>query len=341
MNKENKYNIYVLSLENNKYYIGKTTGDLDDCIKTHMKKPIPWLALNKPIEIIESFKSAPIEIEEEFTIKYIKLYGIDNVRNSNYSDFILDPIIMKKWNQDIINNDINIDINYIKSQLNSIDNNQKIKILFEEINRLENLLKLIDQLNKSIYRNSIVSYSARNINEYYTKYVSIHTIMNNTMNNCSQKSKDNSYIIDLISKYIEMKRNNDHFYKIDHTHKKILDNIDNRINHNNNEHKSKYEKSIYIKLLKILNNDIEYRNDLYNLIKTECSEYNYNIPLVENIVLIDLDKVYTDSLLYLIVNNLYDIIIKKNEYFLQEIYKLNLINKNAENQNLPPPPYKK
>ena len=340
MNKENKYNIYniyVLSLENNKYYVGKTTGDLEDCIKIHMKKPIQLLALNKPIEIIESFKSAPIEIEEEFTIKYIKLYGIDNVRNSIYSDIILDPIIMKKWNQYILKNDINhLDIDYIKFRLNSINNNQKIKILFEEINRLESLLKLIDQLNKSIYKNSVFSYSERNINEYYTKCVSIHSIMNN----CSQKSKDNSYIIDLISKYIEMKRNNDHFYKIDHTHKKILDNIFNTINYNNNEHKSKYEKSIYIKLLKILNNDIEYRNDLYNLIKTECSEYNYNIPLVENIVLIDLDKVYTDSLLFLIVNNLYDIIIKKNEYFLEEIYKLNLINKNDEIQNLPPP-YKK
>ena len=32
MNKESKYYIYVLSLENNKYYVGKTIGDLDDCI---------------------------------------------------------------------------------------------------------------------------------------------------------------------------------------------------------------------------------------------------------------------------------------------------------------------
>ena len=93
MNKEHKYNIYVLLLENNKYYVGKTICNLDDCIKTHMKKPILWLSLNKPIEIIESFTSVSSEIEEEFTIKYIKLYGIDNVRNSIHSDIILDPII--------------------------------------------------------------------------------------------------------------------------------------------------------------------------------------------------------------------------------------------------------
>ena len=343
MDKDIKYNIYVLLLENNKYYVGKTIDNLDDCIKKHMKKPNIWLNINKPIEIIESIKSQPIEIEEKVTLKYMKLYGIDNVRNSIYNDIILAPIMIKKLDQYKSDDSVlSIDVQYIKSQIKSIDTYTQINILLSEVNRLEQIIKSIDKLNTTIFRNSIISYS--DLDSYNSKYTSIHSILSINVEESIEPT--NTYIIDLISKYEYMKANSKYFHKIDYIHMKILDDIYHSINtkdtHRSNI--SRYDKSLYINLLKIINTDIDNRYNLYNLIKTECSKYNYNIQLVDNMHLIDLNKVYDDSLLYLTTYKLYNIIIKKNQYFLEEIYKLKMINKTEsstflpdENVNLPPP----
>ena len=65
----------------------------------------------------------------------------------------------------------------------------------------------------------------------------------------------------------------------------------------------------------------------------------------QNIEEVKFDKIH--KRIKLLVNNpykLYNIIIKKNQYFLEEIYKLKMINKTEsstflpdENVNLPPP----
>ena len=72
--------IYVLKLEGNKYYVGKTTNPayrLDD----HFSEGgSVWTQKYKPISIHELRPDRPDTDEQIVTQEYMKKYGIDNVR---------------------------------------------------------------------------------------------------------------------------------------------------------------------------------------------------------------------------------------------------------------------
>lgn len=75
--------IYILQLESNKYYIGKTTNP-SFCIQTHLNG-IPWTQLYKPIGICDIISNCDEYDEDKYTIKYMKEYGINNVRGGSFS----------------------------------------------------------------------------------------------------------------------------------------------------------------------------------------------------------------------------------------------------------------
>ena len=72
--------IYVLKLQGNKYYVGKTTNPtyrLDD----HFSEGgSAWTKKYKPISIHELQPDKPDTDEQIVTQKYMQKYGIDNVR---------------------------------------------------------------------------------------------------------------------------------------------------------------------------------------------------------------------------------------------------------------------
>jgi len=69
--------VYVLQLENDKYYIGKT-HNLNNRISQHFKnKGSEWTRLHKPISFIETSNEIS---EKEMTLKYMRKYGWSNVR---------------------------------------------------------------------------------------------------------------------------------------------------------------------------------------------------------------------------------------------------------------------
>lgn len=94
------YYVYVLELEQNKYYVGKSikpfyrTGEhlvstlFEDSNKTGIFGS-SWTKMYKPIRIIET-KPAYNEFEEDmYTIKYMKEKGIDNVRGGSFCELNL------------------------------------------------------------------------------------------------------------------------------------------------------------------------------------------------------------------------------------------------------------
>lgn len=85
-NKRNKMTtIYVLKLENDKYYIGKTNKKLEERFQEHLNgEGSEWTKIHKPIEIIEYNKYADDYDEDKYTKKYMNKYGIDNVRGGSY-----------------------------------------------------------------------------------------------------------------------------------------------------------------------------------------------------------------------------------------------------------------
>ena len=84
--------IYVLKLENNKFYIGITT-DITKRFSEHKlqsKNCANWCKKHKPLKIIETintnFKNMyeATLLEDIYTLKYIQEYGTENVRGGRF-----------------------------------------------------------------------------------------------------------------------------------------------------------------------------------------------------------------------------------------------------------------
>jgi predicted GIY-YIG superfamily endonuclease len=91
-------NIYILELNDGKYYIGKS-NNIHYRYKQHLNgEGSEWTKKYHPIRIIHNFISQN-EFDEDSTTKfYMKKYGIDNVRGGSYCQIIL-PEILKEFIQ--------------------------------------------------------------------------------------------------------------------------------------------------------------------------------------------------------------------------------------------------
>lgn len=83
------YYIYILELVDNKYYIGKSKIP-DIRLNKHFKKAGScWTRKYSPVSVLEVFEEKH-ELDEDFcTIRYMKKYGIENVRGGSFCRLIL------------------------------------------------------------------------------------------------------------------------------------------------------------------------------------------------------------------------------------------------------------
>ena len=82
-------NIYILQLEDNKYYIGKTTQPeirLDSHFNSNGSS---WTKKYKPIKVIGLIPDCDNYDEDKYTIKYMEKHGINNVRGGSFCEFNL------------------------------------------------------------------------------------------------------------------------------------------------------------------------------------------------------------------------------------------------------------
>jgi len=88
--------IYVIELQNDKYYIGKTVNP-HFRFETHFtNNGAEWTKLHKPIKILELIPNCDNYDEDKYTYKYMDKYGIDNVRGGSYTSPILDTETKKQ-----------------------------------------------------------------------------------------------------------------------------------------------------------------------------------------------------------------------------------------------------
>jgi hypothetical protein len=76
--------LYILQLEQQKYYIGKTTNTqfrLDMHFNSHGSE---WTKKYKPVQIVEIIPNCDDYDEDKYTIKYMEKYGINNVRGGSF-----------------------------------------------------------------------------------------------------------------------------------------------------------------------------------------------------------------------------------------------------------------
>ena len=98
------FTIYVLKLEHDKYYIGKTKN-LSNRINEHLNSNgSEWTSLHKPIKpnpLIIYFEGDAFE-EDKKTKEWMSKYGIDNVRGGTYCQIVLDESTRKHLEKEIL-----------------------------------------------------------------------------------------------------------------------------------------------------------------------------------------------------------------------------------------------
>lgn len=99
---EKPLNVYVLKLENDKWYVGKTTEDVEKRFQTHKNSyGALWTKLHKPISIENVIENADKFEEDRTTKKYMEKYGISNVRGGSYVQEELTEIQIKSIQREI------------------------------------------------------------------------------------------------------------------------------------------------------------------------------------------------------------------------------------------------
>ena len=82
--------IYILRLQNNKYYVGKT----DNIIKRYQEhlngQGSAWTRKYPPTSLVKSIENASAFDEDKVTKEYMAKYGINNVRGGSYISETLD-----------------------------------------------------------------------------------------------------------------------------------------------------------------------------------------------------------------------------------------------------------
>jgi predicted GIY-YIG superfamily endonuclease len=96
-----KTNIYVLKLQGDKYYVGKSK-DIVGRYQQHVNgQGSSWTKKYKPISLLEC-KSDVSPFEEDKVVKeYMYKYGIDNVRGGSYTQISLDQVQQEALNREI------------------------------------------------------------------------------------------------------------------------------------------------------------------------------------------------------------------------------------------------
>jgi len=155
--------IYILLLELNKYYIGKTENP-DIRLYNHFNSyGSEWTKIYKPIKVYDIISDCDSYDEDKYTLKYMEKEGINNVRGGSFSQIELSEEQIKLINQmikgatdkcfncgelghfikDCIESKIE---DHLKNITNENIQNETIKInsIYEEIIELNRLIKLTD-----------------------------------------------------------------------------------------------------------------------------------------------------------------------------------------------------
>jgi hypothetical protein len=76
--------IYILQLNQGKYYVGKTKNPKFRLVSHFKNGGCAWTKKYKPQQIIALFPDCDDFDEDKFTLKYMSKYGIDNVRGGSF-----------------------------------------------------------------------------------------------------------------------------------------------------------------------------------------------------------------------------------------------------------------
>jgi hypothetical protein len=164
---------YIIELENNKYYIGKTDQADFNINNGFVSTAQLWTSTFKPIKLLSL-----VIYNEKFVIRNMKKYGIDNVRGGIFNSFelsidtvrIINKLISDIDSENISNSDLNEFTNDVLNNSQQLLNIPKKEFFTESI---------IDKSSESIidksteeYCNCLLSYlrTHKKCIKYYIGY---------------------------------------------------------------------------------------------------------------------------------------------------------------------------
>lgn len=94
--------IYILKLQHDKYYVGKTNNP-DFRLDQHFHAGgSAWTKLHKPISIDKIYADCDDFDEDKYTKIYMSNYGIDDVRGGSYCQVTLDDASVEVLNKELL-----------------------------------------------------------------------------------------------------------------------------------------------------------------------------------------------------------------------------------------------
>lgn len=187
--------IYILKLNDNKYYIGKTNRTVNERYQEHVEGIGSfWTNKYKPISINKEIINCSPFDEDRYVKEYMSIYGVENVRGGSYNQEVLNDDVVKFLKNELrtSNNEcykcgsnkhfvsecvyICID-NYIEIFRNCIlmSLDAEISYLKDKFINIKSIYDVYESKKKLLYDvlkcdyNEIDKY-AENIREYYKKY---------------------------------------------------------------------------------------------------------------------------------------------------------------------------
>jgi hypothetical protein len=287
------YYIYALELSNNKWFIYTTKNENSNEVYLNSKLRYEYISNNLPIISHQQVQITDVLDVNYFVKKYMRLYGIDNVRGGSYSDNIL-SVNVKTFLQNEIKDSFN---NYDQIIDNTIDefNNISAWSLDRKINT-----KLELENQQKLYKIEIERFS-----DLMKPFLKTEQIINRQLIDEYKWFKD--VIEMLINEYISSNENNQN----------IQDEINEYYVSEQLKNKYTFIKTIIlgmnIKFYEI-NNEDQYLYCTYNKIEDMFKHYDALFLINKNEI--DLDYIFKDN--YYVMQQieyiLYSLITLMDEY---------------------------
>lgn len=128
------YKVYVLKLENGKYFIGlcKTLKNIREQLEN---KGLKWIKSNPYIKILKVYNNCDKFDVDKYTKKYMEVYGIDNVRGGSYYKEKLSDEIQYQINEELRISDKDLYQEEEEREEEDYDEDNGIEDSFDKIER--------------------------------------------------------------------------------------------------------------------------------------------------------------------------------------------------------------
>jgi len=93
--------IYILTLQDNKFYIGKTNTPYKRISSHFSNDGSAWTKKHKPVDIFKIIPNCDDFDETKYTLEFMKMHGINNVRGGLYCNITLSSDDIKNINKQL------------------------------------------------------------------------------------------------------------------------------------------------------------------------------------------------------------------------------------------------